>query len=177
MQDSSNEYESGFEENALGGIEGTSQLSGHASAAQLEDPYSIFQPDNDVNVITCIAIYSHFAPIQPEVSQNMDKYYRSNWAHLPYSTKQKIIEKYIMNSILNCYTNLTLTTPKHQSRDLLQKILNHKIQTPEITGYLTYDDSILEHQISSLTPEESEIFRQLKTISQSKTNPVKTLNH
>ena len=98
-QESGNEDESGFQENALGGIEGISQLSGYAESAQLEDPYSIFQADNDVNVIACIAIYSHFAPIQPEISQNMDKYYRGDWSHLPYDTKQAIIQKYIMNSI------------------------------------------------------------------------------
>jgi hypothetical protein len=170
-QDSGNEDESGFEENAQGGIDGISQLSGHASAAQLEDPHSIFQPDNDIKVMACIAIYSHFAPIQPEISRNMDKYYRTNWGHLPYSTKQKIIETYIMNSIYNCYTKLTLTMPPLKTRDLLQKILNHEIQTPQITGYLIYDDSILEHQQSSLTPEESEIVRQLKAIEQRNPNP------
>ena len=121
---------------------------------------SIQNPNNDIYVFTCIAIYSELSLENSYMTTKL-KNYQVGLNKISEEKRSKIIKKYLMNAIYNCFTNIIDIMNKDEVKTFLNKIIERSHQDNEIQNYLRYDNTILERELLEMTSEENEVMRQL----------------
>ena len=125
---------------------------------------SIFNPDNDIYVFTCIAIYSELSLKESYIDSKL-KDYEVILDKVSHENRKKIIEKYLMNAIHTCFKNSIEKLSKNQVKIQLSNVIEKSYKENDIKDYLTYDSGILKGKKTQMATEESEVMRQLNLLN------------
>lgn len=81
------------------------------------------------------------------------------------TTKAKMIEKYVLNSITNCVNHM-LEQPTTFISKIVRDVQTGEIEQTDTTSYRRYDDEILYDVNAQITEEESRVKEKLKQLQE-----------